>query len=400
MQNYRKVGDLAGARFPVGDDRALPWHCPGAGADPPDGRAGGRGPARAYLVPAQDRRRCVASPLIDLTLAEGADSTATLHDLKHITDQLLVRNPAYRCTRCGFGARTHHWQCPSCKVGYGQAAVELRGALIHAVARDGALLGLALLSAALTWAARGYALRRQLFDQPGERRSHSVATSRWRHRHRHQPAGDRRCCHVGLARSASEPARGLGLALVAGIGWWDDHRPLPAMRRLMVHFIAAALLAALVRVHGGSWLLAVLVLLFTASLINIWNFMDGINGIAASQAVVVALGLAPLLPWPYSLATIALGLACLGFLPFNFHGPGSSWAMSEVARWVMRLRRCWHWPVSRPTSTGYCCLCRHRRSLWTRASLLARIISGQRWMEPHTQHVYQRAVQAEPVTPG
>ena len=42
----------------------------------------------------------------------------------------------------------------------------------------GALLGLALLSAALTWAARGYALRRQLFDQPGERRSHSVATPR------------------------------------------------------------------------------------------------------------------------------------------------------------------------------------------------------------------------------
>jgi lipopolysaccharide biosynthesis regulator YciM len=38
-----------------------------------------------------------------------------LHDLKHITDQLLVRNPSYRCTRCGFGARSHHWQCPSCK---------------------------------------------------------------------------------------------------------------------------------------------------------------------------------------------------------------------------------------------------------------------------------------------
>ncbi|KAF1690486.1 lipopolysaccharide assembly protein LapB [Pseudoxanthomonas taiwanensis] len=53
--------------------------------------------------------------LIDLTLAVGADPTATLHDLKHITDQLLVRNPSYRCTRCGFGARTHHWQCPSCK---------------------------------------------------------------------------------------------------------------------------------------------------------------------------------------------------------------------------------------------------------------------------------------------
>jgi len=53
--------------------------------------------------------------LIELTLADGADPTATLHDLKHITDQLLVRNPSYRCNRCGFGARAHHWQCPSCK---------------------------------------------------------------------------------------------------------------------------------------------------------------------------------------------------------------------------------------------------------------------------------------------
>ena len=36
-------------------------------------------------------------------------------DLRLITEQLLVRNPSYRCNRCGFGARTHHWQCPSCK---------------------------------------------------------------------------------------------------------------------------------------------------------------------------------------------------------------------------------------------------------------------------------------------
>ena len=42
-------------------------------------------------------------------------SARFLKKLKGITDQLLVRNPSYRCTRCGFGARSHHWQCPSCK---------------------------------------------------------------------------------------------------------------------------------------------------------------------------------------------------------------------------------------------------------------------------------------------
>lgn len=77
----------------------------------------GTGPARTYLAQQLKDRPSVRgeAALIDLTLAESADPLATLHDLKHITDQLLVRNPSYRCSRCGFGARSHHWQCPSCK---------------------------------------------------------------------------------------------------------------------------------------------------------------------------------------------------------------------------------------------------------------------------------------------
>ena len=73
--------------------------------------------ARAYLANELKDRPSVRgeAALIELSLAEGADPVATLHDLKHITDQLLVRNPSYRCRNCGFGARSHHWQCPSCK---------------------------------------------------------------------------------------------------------------------------------------------------------------------------------------------------------------------------------------------------------------------------------------------
>jgi len=73
--------------------------------------------ARAYLARQLKDRPSVRgeAALIDLTIAENADPLATLHDLKHITDQLLVRNPSYRCKSCGFGARSHHWQCPSCK---------------------------------------------------------------------------------------------------------------------------------------------------------------------------------------------------------------------------------------------------------------------------------------------
>jgi lipopolysaccharide biosynthesis regulator YciM len=43
------------------------------------------------------------------------EPTETLKSLKQITDQLLVRSANYRCSNCGFGARSYHWQCPSCK---------------------------------------------------------------------------------------------------------------------------------------------------------------------------------------------------------------------------------------------------------------------------------------------
>lgn len=54
--------------------------------------------------------------LIELTLksatGEARDSLLVLNEL---TRKLLEGKAAYRCTRCGFGARAHHWQCPSCK---------------------------------------------------------------------------------------------------------------------------------------------------------------------------------------------------------------------------------------------------------------------------------------------
>ena len=54
--------------------------------------------------------------LIDLNLknADG-DARDNLLILKELTRKLVEGKAVYRCTRCGFGARAHHWQCPSCK---------------------------------------------------------------------------------------------------------------------------------------------------------------------------------------------------------------------------------------------------------------------------------------------
>lgn len=118
MKNYQAVGDLAGGRAFLAE---MAEHYRGIAPvlaltklmEQQEGVA----PARAYLGRQLMDRPSVRgeSALIDLTLAAGVDAVATLHDLKHITDQLLVRNAAYRCNKCGFGARTHHWHCPSCK---------------------------------------------------------------------------------------------------------------------------------------------------------------------------------------------------------------------------------------------------------------------------------------------
>ena len=35
--------------------------------------------------------------------------------LRDLTKKLLEGQAMYRCSRCGFGAKAHHWQCPSCK---------------------------------------------------------------------------------------------------------------------------------------------------------------------------------------------------------------------------------------------------------------------------------------------
>jgi lipopolysaccharide biosynthesis regulator YciM len=118
LENYARVGERSGARAFLSE---MCEHY--RGISPVLALAkmmeaeDGVGAARSFLAQQLKDRPSVRgeAALIELSLADGAEPTSTLQDLKLITDQLLVRNPSYRCNRCGFGARSHHWQCPSCK---------------------------------------------------------------------------------------------------------------------------------------------------------------------------------------------------------------------------------------------------------------------------------------------
>ena len=166
-----------------------------------------------------------------------------------------------------------------------------------------ALLGLAGgLSCGLTALVRRYALATELLDRPNERSSHSVPT----------PRGGGVAIVASLllltlvltwAGAVDGPLAvatlGAG-ALVAGLGFADDRRPLAARWRFLGHAGAAAWVLAwmgpvpAVPVFGAVLALGpvgpLLCGLFIVWMINLFNFMDGIDGIASLQAISVTLG--------------------------------------------------------------------------------------------------------------
>jgi len=240
--------------------------------------------------------------------------------------------------------------------------------------------------------ARRYALQARLLDEPGDRRSHAVAT----------PRGGGiaivSALLVGCGWLAFElpslrltiAAFAAGLVLVAGIGWIDDHRPLSPWARLAVHVLAGACLALAIQVSTGRGELAIAAAILAVVLTNVWNFMDGIDGLAASQAALIAAGLAFVLPGPWVLLAAGCAAAVCGFLPWNlprariFLGDVGSGALGYVLAALLVLavpamRGYWPW-LALPVSAF---------AVDAGLTLARRALRGERWWTAHTQHTYQ-----------
>ncbi|MGY1424686.1 MraY family glycosyltransferase [Lysobacter sp. A289] len=250
----------------------------------------------------------------------------------------------------------------------------------------------ASVAAAGTWLARRYAVQRDLLDHPGERRSHHVATPR---------GGGIAIVAALLVASAAlafrDPAYRIllaafasGLVLVAGVGLVDDHRPLSPWLRLAVHGLAAVLFGFAIQLTSGNPWLGLAAVVLVMVLTNVWNFMDGINGMAASQALLLAVVLALLLGGVWGLLAAALAAACLGFVPYNFPrariflGDVGSGAIgfsiaALVAVGVARIG----------THSGWLLLPLSAFLVDSGLTLLRRMLRGERWWTPHTQHAYQ-----------
>jgi UDP-N-acetylmuramyl pentapeptide phosphotransferase/UDP-N-acetylglucosamine-1-phosphate transferase len=253
----------------------------------------------------------------------------------------------------------------------------------------------AALGAAGTWMARGYALQRQLLDQPGDRRSHRIAT----------PRGGGIAIALAflialVAMMLRQPREivmlgcaVVGLLLVAGIGWLDDHRPLSPWSRLAVHTVAAGWLGVGFYLCGAHSAVAPIVFLAALVLVNVWNFMDGIDGLAATQAVLVAAAFAFVTG---SSLAIHLGLALIastfGFLPFNFPrariflgdvGSGMlGFASALMLGLFLDAKPVSAWPLAILPLSAFL--------LDAGLTLFTRMLRGERWWTPHVEHAYQR----------
>lgn len=120
----------------------------------------------------------------------------------------------------------------------------------------------------------------------------------------------------------------LGITLVAGISFVDDIHSLPDSLRLVVQFAAMFLMFYDWGIlNGESWWIILLGLIMCVGIINVYNFMDGINGINGGYTLAVLLPLA----WMNSkfafvdqrLIIVAL-LADLVFCFFNYRPKGKA----------------------------------------------------------------------------
>lgn len=275
-------------------------------------------------------------------------------------------------------------------VGHDQAFAELRGGLNTAMAWVALYLSIGFLGA---WAARWYALHMGLFDEPGERRSHGTATPR---------GGGIGIVVALLAAAAWLSFRdaphavllacfAVGVGLVAGIGLIDDHRPLSPWLRLLVHGVASAVLSYGFFATHGDPAVALAAFVLSIGLTNVWNFMDGIDGLAASQAALVAAVAALFLHGSMQWLAIALCAACCGFLPLNFPrariflGDVGSGALGfAIAALCVEIAaaRTPGWPLSLLPLSAFL--------VDAGLTMGGRMLRGERWWTPHVTHTYQR----------
>ena len=258
------------------------------------------------------------------------------------------------------------------------------------------LLAAFVISLLLVRVTIGYAYRRGMLDLPGRRRSHQQPT----------PRGGGvgvvgallLCAPAVLSGAWSDGvviSWSAALLLVAAIGWWDDHRALRVLPRLAVQLVAVLGYSAVLLQQGGmSWWWLLLLTPAGVWSVNLHNFMDGIDGLLAVQAMFVAAGLA-LLAWASGQPDLALAVAMLGFAVLGFwiyNRPPARIFMGDVGSgsvgWVIFAFSAMLWRVDKRLIWP-CLILSSVFAVDAGLTLLSRMLHGRRWYAAHREHLYQ-----------
>lgn len=244
-------------------------------------------------------------------------------------------------------------------------------------------------------------LRQHAMDLPNLRSSHAVPTPRGGGVAVVLAIG----CGAVVALLSHEPvAWGVVIAAFAFcvLGLVDDKWGLDVAKRLGVQVILGGCLALWLlldgaTLRGASLVLAVpLAALWVVGFTNAFNFMDGINGISALNAV-LACGWFCYVGFSWDLAEVtvvaaAVGGASAGFLPWNaprarvFLGDAGSYALGATHAGIGMMALVGGVPVAAVVAPFIIYLA---DTAWTLARRLAR---RGAWREAHREHVYQRLV--------
>ena len=267
-----------------------------------------------------------------------------------------------------------------------------------------ALVAVAVFGA--TWIGIGQVRRwlvaRAILDRPVERSSHSVPV----------PRGAGLALVPALAAAAfvlsaigSAPAGTAVIAAIAlalgALSWRDDLRSLPIAMRLAAHAVAVAIgLATLPAGAVFQGALPPIIDRAAAGLLWLWfvelyNFMDGIDGIAGVETTALGIGAALVAALAgagdIGVLAIAAAAAALAFLPWNWHpakiflGDVGSVPLGYLMGWILLLLAA--------------------NGLWAPALILSlyyladasitlarRIRRRERFWRAHREHFYQRAL--------
>ncbi len=250
-----------------------------------------------------------------------------------------------------------------------------------------------------------YLRRRAILDHPNDRSSHTIPTPRgggWGIMLTLLPLW----ALIGFAVSGFAAVLPIlaGAAALMAISWMDDRRGLgPAPRFLTQIVVVAVGLVALptdgLVLQGLApwWLDRLLAAFAWLWFINLFNFMDGINGLAGGEAATIGLGLAlvaglaGLKPGLILYALVTAG-AALGFLRWNwdpakvFMGDVGSVPLGYTLGWLLlSLAALGVWPAALLVPAYFL-----TDATFT---LLRRAAAGKKIWQAHREHFYQKATQ-------